>query len=324
MQLKPGSAIAAALIICLAVGAAHAQSSLGIGGSEAPVATGETGILGWIGAQQEAFYKQMKDALIALRGDGSGALLLISLSFAYGVFHAAGPGHGKVIISSYMLANETQLRRGIMLSVLSSAMQAITAIVMVGGIFLFLRGTSISMTQSTRWLELGSYGLIIVFGLWLLATKLRARPTPLLAHQRDHAHDDNQHHAHGVDVVCSSCGHAHMPDAAHVSSITNWREALSVIFAVGLRPCSGAVIVLSFALLNGLYAAGIASVFAMAAGTALTVSILASLAVTAKNTALRFSSTGVMSARLHSVIEIAGASAIVLLGVLMLGGALAT
>jgi hypothetical protein len=105
----PRIAIGTALAALLIASAAHAQSSLGIGASEAVVQpTG--GLFGgfflWINEMQRSFYREMTDALKAMREDGNAAWLLVGLSFAYGIFHAAGPGHGKAVISSYMLANE--------------------------------------------------------------------------------------------------------------------------------------------------------------------------------------------------------------------------
>lgn len=114
-----------------------------------------------------------------------------------------------------------------------------------------------------------------------------------------------------------------MPSPQVAQKVDSFRSGLGAVFSVGLRPCTGAIVVLSFAFFNGLYVAGAASVFAMALGTAMTVSALASLAVTAKNTALRYTQSGVMSARLQNGIEIAGASFILLIGLIMLAGALA-
>lgn len=100
------------------------------------------------------------------------------------------------------------------------------------------------------------------------------------------------------------------------------REAWSAIIAVGLRPCSGALIVLSFALLNGLYLGGILSVFAMSIGTALTVSVLATLAVTAKGFAVRYASSEATAMRVGNGIEIAGALLVLVLGLILLGASL--
>lgn len=324
-----------AFLLCLVAAQALAQSSLGIGSAEQPVQP-STGLFGgiftWIGTEQRAFYRMMTDALKEMRQDGSAVWLLIGLSFLYGVLHAAGPGHGKVVISSYMLANETELKRGVVLSFVSSMLQAVSAIVIVGLGFLVLRGTAVSMTDATGWLELASYVLIIAFGVWLFWRKLksvRAERAHIHAHAHAHSHGHNHDHSHEhghhhVDgEVCATCGHSHMPSPTDLSGKMDLRAALAAVFSVGVRPCSGAVIVLSFALLNGLYLGGIASVFAMAVGTAITVSTLATIAVTAKNTALKFSNSAVMSSNLQNGIELFGAGLLIVLGGLLLAGNLA-
>lgn len=333
-------------------GYAHAQSSLGIGANEATLpSTGLfAGILNWINAQQQGFYRSLTGALRTMRDGGGGVWLLVGLSFAYGVFHAAGPGHGKAVISSYMLANEVALRRGVMLSFVSAMLQAVSAIAIMGAVFLVLRGTAISMTDATRFLEIVSYVLVTGFGAWLLWRKVgphlrglmfgnpvRSLSSAAHAHTHDHHHDhDHHHHAHDDDhhhdhhghhhahgEVCSTCGHAHAPDPKLIAGEHfDWKTAWAAIVAVGLRPCTGALIVLSFAFLNGLWFGGIVSVFAMALGTAITVSVLAILAVTAKNWAVAFAGDGRTGNRVHTFIEIAGAGFVFLLGLTLLTAAL--
>ena len=106
-------------------------------------------------------------------------------------------------------------------------------------------------------------------------------------------------------------------------SVFGLRDAWSAVIAVGLRPCSGALLVMTFALLNGLVLGGILSVFAMALGTALTVSALASLAVGAKGLALRLSGPGSHRAGMvASGIEIGAAVLVILLGALLLAASL--
>lgn len=354
MSMKPRTIrITMALLLTAYVathflGHAHAQSPLGIGqAGEAPLPPPSgfmAGTMAWINAQQQDFYRSLTGALRSMRDDGTGAWLLVGLSFAYGVFHAAGPGHGKAVISSYMLANEVQLRRGILLSFLSSALQALTAIVIMTVVFIALRGTAISMNDATRFLEIASYVLITGFGLWLLIRKvapllrgvMAPRPIRSLSaaavdhhhhhshghHHEGHDHHDHHHH-HDDGMVCSTCGHAHAPDPKLIAGDRfDWKTAWTAIVAVGLRPCTGALVVLSFAFLNGLFVSGIVSVFAMALGTAITVSVLATLAVTAKNAAVRFGRSGSAGARIGTVIEIAGAAMVFLLGLLLLTAAL--
>ena len=337
---------AAALALTLVAGVAHAASPLGIGTAEPSIRT--TGFLGgffsWVNMEQQGFYRMLTDALKDMRENPWQLWSLIGLSFTYGVFHAAGPGHGKAVISSYMIANETELKRGVMLSFLSSILQGIVAILLIGAVYLLLRGSSINMTVATRWLEIASYALITAFGFWLLLRKLRSilRPVAVasvaggghihLAHDHDshrhdhhhhHAHDGHHGHSHGPGEVCASCGHAHAPDPSLLKGDRfALREAWSAVIAVGLRPCSGALIVLSFALLNGLYLGGLLSVVAMSIGTAITVSALATLAVTAKGVAMRLAGGDSAALRVGNAIEILGALLVMVLGLVLLGAAL--
>ena len=358
--------IAIVYVLTHFLGHAHA-SSLGIGTNEATVpSTGFfAGWMNWINVQQQGFYRSLTGALKGMRDDGSKLWLIVGLSFAYGIFHAAGPGHGKAVISSYMLANEVALRRGVLLSFVSAFLQALTAIVVMTLAFLVLRGTSVSMTDATWFLEVASYALITLFGAWLLWRKAGPRILGLFgahpayslsaAHAHSHAHShaahshshasahshvshshahhdhkahDHAHHGHAAHdhaagEVCETCGHSHAPDPKLLTGDHfSWKTAWSAVTAVGLRPCSGALIVLSFAFLNGLWAGGILSVFAMALGTAITVSLLATLAVTAKNWAVAYAGDGRAGNSVHATIEIAGAAFVLILGLLLLTASL--
>jgi ABC-type nickel/cobalt efflux system permease component RcnA/ABC-type uncharacterized transport system substrate-binding protein len=283
-----------------------------------------TGFLGWVRQQQEDFYKALVVSLDALKTDWTAFWVLGGLSFLYGIFHAAGPGHGKVVISSYVLANEAQMRRGVWLSFLSAMLQSGVAIAFVLIASLVLGMTSMAMDNAANWIGILSYGMIVLLGLWLIARKVfgfghrhdhqnetpaldmqdlarrhMGRPAHALAaggpaltsfsaaatgpdafgrlpgHAHyGHSHGDDDHH-----------GHAHVvtPDQLH----GGWREQIGVVLAVGLRPCSGALIVLAFALSQGLLAAGIAAVLLMGLGTAITTGALAAMAVGAKGLARR-------------------------------------
>lgn len=309
-------------------------SPLGIGSSEPSFSTSFgplQPVLMRINQYQQQFYHALTAALKAMRDDPVKVLGLVGLSFTYGVFHAAGPGHGKAVISSYMIANETELRRGIFISLLASLAQGVTAILLVGAAYLFLRGTAVSMRDATLYMERASFLLIAGFGLWLLYTKTRSIMSSSAAgnehHDHDHDHDhshshSHDHHAHShhdhdhVHGPDCGCGHVHMPEPATLGGKEfDWKGAGSAILAIGMRPCSGALIVLTFALLNGLILGGIASVFAMAIGTAITVSVLAIIAVSAKGLAVRLAGRGsIRATRIGYGIEIGGALLVTLLG----------
>ncbi|CAH0341840.1 nickel/cobalt transporter [Rhizobium sp. CECT 9324] len=364
-RLTAFALLATALV--LAAGLAQAASPLGVGTAEPSFQPSGpfAGWLVWINTHQQAFYRALTGSLKAMRDDPWQLTGLVGLSFAYGIFHAAGPGHGKAVISSYLLANEVELRRGIAISFASAFLQAAVAIAVVALAYLALRGTAISMTDATQALEIGSYVMIILFGSWLLVRKVmtmlrQASPlsasvsaslfdnpasvagiggsvtaslfassavgTPAAASSPSRfqaqaiAHD---HDALAPGSVCTECGMAHVPDPKMLSGQRfDLRAAWAAIIAVGLRPCSGALLVMTFALLNGLYLGGVLSVLAMALGTAITVSILASLAVGAKAMAIRLS--GPQSAKAHYIsaaIEIGGALVVILLGAILLAAA---
>lgn len=353
-----GLALAAAVLAISAImgcSAAHAASPLGVGTAEpAFQASGPfAGFLAWVNQHQQEFYRSLTSSLKAMREDPKALSTLIGLSFGYGVFHAAGPGHGKAVISSYMLANEVQLRRGILISFVSALLQGAVAIGLVGFAYVVLRGSTISLSDATGAMEIASYGLIIAFGVWLLIRKawhmvparissggatsslfdspqLASIPSAPLARESVRGLRfkskalDHSHSGIAAGGVCAECGMTHLPDPMLVKSDNfSWREAWTAVIAVGLRPCSGALLVMTFSLLNGLYLGGILSVLAMALGTAMTVSILAAIAVSAKSLALRLSGPGSTAASITgSVIEIGGAILIIVLGAILLAAAL--
>ena len=296
-----------------------------------------TGPLGsffmWIAMQQAAFYKLLTGALTELKQSGQAFWLLGGVSFLYGVFHAAGPGHGKAVITSYLLVSRQTVRRGIVIAFAAALAQGITAIAIVLVAAVVLKTTSIAMTKATDWLEIISYALVTMVGAWLLWVKVTGRGH---AHAHGHAsadaghaHCDHHDHNHGHGdghAEHHHHDHAHAPDpkflAAGPLSVS---RAWSAILAVGIRPCTGAIIILVFALSQHLLYAGIASVAAMSLGTAITVSLLVILAVSAKDLALRFArADSRTAARVLNAIEITAALAVVLLGLTLLGGAVAS
>lgn len=288
------------------------------------------GLTGWILAQQQHFDLMMRAAVRAVRTDASGFWSLLGLAFAYGVFHAAGPGHGKAVLASYLVANERALKRGLVLAGLAALLQAVVAIALVGVLTIALGATSQGLRASAQWVEIGSYAAIVLVGVGLVWRKGRALvpllrpvpPAPVAAGVSSRfacsAADEP------ADGPCMDCGHFHMPAPAALDAGFSWRSAVGTIFAAGLRPCSGAILVLVFASAQGILAAGIAATLAMALGTAVTTGALAASAVYAKGFALRFtdaaSPRGLLVAR---GLEFAAAAAVLLLGLGLLTGTLA-
>ncbi|KZL20731.1 nickel/cobalt efflux protein RcnA [Pseudovibrio axinellae] len=272
---------------------------------------------------QNEFYLKLTNTLRNFRSNPSAGWLLMLISFAYGVFHAAGPGHGKAVISSYVIADEQTLKKGIALSFASSFAQAITAIVLIGGAGVLLHLTSSAITSTARSFELVSCVLVFLLGLylvWLRVIKPWLAKRGASNHVHPHQHDAHDHEHVGHGDVCSSCGHAHAPDPQMIqNSVLSFTSIWSIILAVGLRPCTGALIVLAFAFSQGMVWAGVASTLVMALGTGITVSALASLAVLSRDVALRVWGA---DSQANTVIlrgfEVVGALAVLLMGTLML------
>ncbi|GAA0027976.1 nickel/cobalt exporter [Bradyrhizobium ottawaense] len=328
------SPIARGLLVCAAVvlvvgvadAALHdvfAQNPFGAP-RPAQAAQPETGgLIGWLLAKQSEFYRQMSATIRAAKSDGSAVWTLLFISFAYGIFHAAGPGHGKAVIASYLVANHETARRGIALSFASALMQSLVAILIVGISAWVLNATAKTMCKAEGAIEIASYALIALFGLRLVWVKGRifiralqaAQPLPAIAgvpHDHDHGHhhhhDAHDHHDHGHDhhhhdhghahapahhghdhVHDEHCGHSHGPTPSELAGPGGWRRGFAAILTVGIRPCSGAILVLVFALAQGLFWAGIAATFLMGLGTAITVAAIAVVAVSAKDIAARLS-----------------------------------
>jgi ABC-type nickel/cobalt efflux system permease component RcnA len=360
-------AVTAALAIDAAMHVVTAQTPFG--GPRPPVTEHAGGIIGWLLARQSEFYREMSSTIRAAKTDGSAVWALLAISFAYGIFHAAGPGHGKAVISSYLVANRETARRGIALAFVSALLQSLVAVLIVAVGAWLLNVTARTMCGAEKIIAIASYGLIAAFGARLVWTKganfiraLQAQPPgPALAlasvsvshhhvghghaghghaHHRhahshsdhdhahhDHAHPDHSHdhHAHTHDhdghVHDEHCGHSHGPLPSELAGPGGWRRGLGAIFAVGLRPCSGAILVLVFALAQGLFWAGIAATFAMGLGTAITVAAIAVLAVSAGGIARRLSSASDGSgALIMRGIEFAAAGLVLLFGVGLLTG----
>jgi nickel/cobalt exporter len=354
------------LALLAAASFAHAAGSpLGIGTAEPsfqPMGGPLAPIFLYVNYEQQAFYRALTKSIEAMRQDPWQLWTLIGLSFAYGIFHAAGPGHGKAVISSYMVANEIELKRGIGISFVSALIQGLVAVLVVGAAYFVLRGSGITMTMATNAMEITSFVMVILFGSWLLFRKLRAMMQSRAQHQemqlatsagpislslfegaatgtdsaRGFARSSaaipagggyqcyDPAHTTGDGAYCETCGHAHLPDPKMLSNEKfSAREAWSAIAAVGLRPCSGALLVMTFSMLNGLYLGGLLSVLAMSIGTALTVSLLAIIAVFAKGTAVRFTGKGSrLSVWVSNGIEILGALLVIGTGVILLGASL--
>lgn len=285
------------------------------------------GLVAWLQQVQGDLWRTLAKAVRAVKEEGSIAALswLLGLSFFYGVVHAAGPGHGKAIISAYLVGNESAVRRGILLSFLSAAAQGVTAILLVGILAALFGFISREVAGTATWLEAASALMIIGIGGWLVARALRAL-WRARSGQHNHAHDHHHDHGHGHSHGHHH-GHAHHDHDhyGHVHAVVtpdqarSFREGLAIVAAIGARPCMGAVFVLLFSLAQGVFFFGVLATMAMSLGTAITVGVLAVLASGARATALKLAGSmdGWLLLTYHAL-SIAGGTILVLLGFALL------
>lgn len=262
----------------------------------------------WGFALQRELNGDIRAQLAVLKDQGGlrPALGLIAAAFLYGVFHAIGPGHGKVVIGSWLVSRRARVTWGLTACFLSAGVQAVTAIVVV----LVLSGLAAlapsDLMARAAWLEVASYGLIASMGLVMAWNTLRGKA----ACGHDHSHD---HHDH------SCCGHHHHH---HHHAEEDRRTLWAMAAAIGFRPCTGALLVLLFTLANGLMAVGIAATFAMAAGVGLTVSGIGLGALGLNRLLDRGAAQSRHGETLRKVLSLGGAALIFLLGLTLLLGSL--
>ncbi|WP_024872236.1 nickel/cobalt transporter [Tolumonas lignilytica] len=247
---------------------------------------------------QNQLHKQMAILLrAALSPDIKTKALLLGLCFLYGVFHAVGPGHGKAVLSTYLATHDSQLKRAMSLSLGAALMQALVAILLMTVITTLLGWTQIRAQQFGLQLDQFSFWLIALLGgyLSLRATyrlyQLRqpAKPRFTIHRVQPASHKTVtglQRQPVSSQAACG-CGHAHTPDLTQLNKAQDWHSQLGVMFTMGIRPCTGALLIMVLAKSIGLFSLGIAAVLLMALGTAGTVCLLAWFSHSMRHLAIR-------------------------------------
>ena len=220
-------------------------------------------------------------------------LTLMAVSFIYGVFHAVGPGHGKFILTSYLSFEQTKLPQAVKITLLSALVQGLVAIGLVTVIVVIFTLSRSYFNLTLKWVERGSFAVMVLFGIYFCyqaykAFFSQAKPkgftiknlqknsgkSPLVM-TPVHQHDEH-----------CGCGHKHLPSSSEIATATDWKSTLMLIFSIGLRPCSGAILVLFLAYTLDLYLWGVASALLMAVGTGLTLSLFAWIVLFAREKAV--------------------------------------
>jgi nickel/cobalt exporter len=261
----------------------------------------------WAALQQREAQTALAAGLRAVRAGEPGAwITLMGVCASYGFFHAAGPGHGKLLIGGYGAAARVTALRLSALAVISSLAQALTAIMLVGAGALVLGWSRARMTDTAEQvLAPASYGAIAMVGLWLAWRGLRrVRSVRAAAPVAE-------------DGTCHSCGHAHGPSVDQVAGLTSWRDAVVIVVSVAMRPCTGAVFLLILCFGLGIPLAGIVGAMVMGLGTASVTVLVAILAVGTRRSALAgWSGSGAV--RAIALIEIVAGAVIAVIATTLL------
>ncbi|MEZ8227983.1 nickel/cobalt transporter [Vibrio splendidus] len=311
---------------------------------------------------QREVNSELADLLYEAKSNPWGAgSYLIGFSFIYGMLHSLGPGHGKVIVSTYLATHPTKAKASLVLTVVSAFLQALVAILLVS---VLLWGFSASMRvvndKANMFVSL-SFALVAVVGTLICWKALKniystmRKPqltlrvkaiTPLATgavssvpvhtsmalrssgsrimgatnalQAADHTHADHSH------ADCG-CGHQHVADPEAINKASTFREYAGIIVTIGIRPCTGAIMVLLFANMVGLYWMGVLSAFAMAVGTALTTSLIAMMTLTGKHLVKRYLAAGNKNSSeslkvAGHYLQLFGGILLVLIGLLLMNG----
>lgn len=285
--------------------------------------TGGVGVLEhWVVGAQREVQSSLAAAVRAIKTGQPGALaLLLGVCFGYGLLHAVGPGHGKVLIGGYGMGRRVPFWSLTGLSLSASLAQSAVAVLFVyAGVAVlgWTRDAAQGVAEQVM-VPVGTAAIGLV-GLWLMVRGLRGVWRQQAKGQGDdhaHHHHDHHHDHHDHDADCG-CGHAHGPTIAEVEKITGWRDAVALVAGVALRPCTGALFLLILTWQVGIGLAGIAGTFAMGLGTAVVTVGVAAMAVWAREGALASLPVGQVGKALPWFETVAGALvALIALSLLM-------
>lgn len=238
-----------------------------------------------IAAMQRELNRTISREMRAVRESGSPKALLVvtGIAFLYGVLHAAGPGHGKLVVSSFFLARESRVVGGVLAGFAISFLQAFTSIVLVALLAVVLGGPGLDVLGRSVWVEAFSYGLIVLIGVAIAVSAVRG------------------HHHHEED---------------------GRRTSLGLIVAAGLTPCASALIIMLFALTHGVLLVGIVATLIMAIGMGITVSLVGIATILGRRTLMvALPGNERTRTRVATGLTATGGALIAIFGSLLLAGA---
>lgn len=274
---------------------------------------------------QKSFNLQLASSMNELgKNQNRAGITLVLVSFLYGVFHAVGPGHGKFILSSYLSFEKTKLNQAMKITFASALVQGLVAISLVTIIVVIFTLSRQYFNVTLKWVERASFSMMILFGLYWcyqVFRGVRKSDKPMIRSLRLSQNSTEKlplvtprHHVH--NEYCG-CGHKHLPTTDEMKKAADWKSQLMLIFSIGARPCSGAILVLFLSYTLNLYLWGVIAAITMAIGTGSTLTLFAYLVIVARNKAFQISRwylSAQMNQTLVLILKLIIGMALILLG----------
>ena len=226
-------------------------------------------------------------SLISQEELGVGVILVsLGLAFFWGAAHALSPGHGKAIVTAYLVGQRGTPKHAAALGLIVTATHTVGVFAL--GLVTLALSQFIVPEQLYPWIGLVSGLLVIGVGASVLLSRIRHRR----AHRHGHDHH-HHHHPHGGEEL-------------------GWRSLTAVGISGGLLPCPSALVVLLAAISLHRVALGLLLIVAFSAGLAISIAGIGLAAILAKRTFGRFDLQGRVIGLLPAisalVIVIAGAA----------------
>ena len=262
-----------------------------------PTSVAGAGTTGFAGVQYE-IGRRLAEFLNLIRAGGVPDSILAgaALTFAYGVLHTAGPGHGKIIVASYVIGSRASLAHAVGMSLYIAVAHVAAAVVTVVVLDVAARQALGAPPGELRIVRIFSYTLIASIGLhmaWRSMNRWRTR----------------RHPSEPCQTACgctpSVSGRAH--------------KLLSI--AVGAMPCTGALLVLSYTMAAGRLVEGLLLTAAMSGGMAITLATVAVVSsIGRRAVTARVDRGSKFGGRLSPAIGVASGVAVAVSGLMLLAG----
>jgi nickel/cobalt transporter (NicO) family protein len=236
------------------------------------------------------------------------SLIAIAVAFAWGAAHALSPGHGKTLVSAYLIGSRANAKHALFLGLTTTITHTIGVFAL--GIFALLASQYFMPAAFFPWMSLLSGLMVVTLGFNLLKKRLlvhKRKSSHHHSHSHDHSHHDHSHSHHSHDHHHHD--HSHLLSDADGDSIT-WRSLIALGIAGGLIPCPAALVLLLSTIAIGQIGFGLLLVLVFSLGLAGTLIVLGLLLVNTKSICNRLP----IQIKNVKLLSVASALSVVLIG----------